>query len=205
MVRSLLEFLLIALVVTLTPGPATANIVRVAIRDGRKSALAATAGNSIAVLAWGALSAIGVSSLIVASEVAYLTLKTAGAVFLAYLGIRSIMHARRNAAEDLSAPAVRRTMDGWRGGLITGIANPKLAVFFIALFPQFLHRGDPVLPYSLAMAATVVTIDLIYFSFLTIVVERARIVVKPKVRAAMERISGAVMVGLGVRLALESK
>ena len=203
--RSVLEFLLIALVVTLTPGPATANIVRVAIRDGRKAALGATAGNSIAVLAWGALSAVGVSSLIVASQVAYLTLKIAGAVFLAYLGIRSIIHARRNAETSIADSPVRRTMDGWRGGLITGIANPKLAVFFIALFPQFLHRGDPVLPYSLAMAATVVAIDVIYFSVLAIVVERARIVVKPKVRAAMERVSGAVMVGLGLRLAVESR
>jgi threonine/homoserine/homoserine lactone efflux protein len=204
-VRSLLEFVLIALVVTLTPGPATANIVRVAIRDGRRAALAATAGNSIAVLAWGALSAVGVSSLIVASEIGYLTLKIAGAVVLAYLGIRSIRHARRSADANLVATPVRRSLDGWRGGLITGIANPKLAVFFIALFPQFLHRGDPVLPYSLAMAATVVAIDLIYFSVLTVVVERARVVVRPKVRAAMERISGTVMVGLGVRLALESK
>jgi threonine/homoserine/homoserine lactone efflux protein len=203
-VRSLLEFLLIALVVTLTPGPATANVVRAAIRDGRRAALAATGGNSIAVLAWGALSAVGVSSLIVASQVAYLTLKITGALFLAYLGVRSVIHARRTAQGRPEA-SVRRALDGWRGGLITGIANPKLAVFFIALFPQFLHRGDPVLPYSLAMAATVVGIDLIYFSFLTIVVERARVMVTPKVRAAMERISGTVMVGLGVRLALESK
>jgi len=126
-------------------------------------------------------------------------------VVLAYLGIRSIRHARRSADANLVATPVRRSLDGWRGGLITGIANPKLAVFFIALFPQFLHRGDPVLPYSLAMAATVVAIDLIYFSVLTVVVERARVVVRPKVRAAMERISGTVMVGLGVRLALESK
>jgi threonine/homoserine/homoserine lactone efflux protein len=202
-VSSPLEFLAIAMVVTLTPGPATANIMRVAIRDGRRAALSATAGNSIAVLAWGVLSAVGVSSLIVASEVAYVMLKIGGAVVLVYLGARSIAHARRTSTDP--EPLPRRRMDGWRGGLITGVANPKLAVFFIALFPQFLHRGDPVLPYSLAMAATVVAIDVIWFSLLTVVVDRAKVVVRPRVRATMERISGAVMVGLGVRLAVESR
>jgi threonine/homoserine/homoserine lactone efflux protein len=202
-VRSPGEFLLVALLVTLTPGPATANIMRVAIRDGRRAALATAGGNSVAVLGWGALSAVGVSSLIVASEAAFLALKITGAAVLVVLGVRSVRHARHHAAE--MRTITRPRLAGWRSGLVTGVANPKLAVFFVALFPQFLSRGAPVLPYALGMATAIVVIDLGWFTFLTIVVERARVVVRPTVRATMERVSGSVMVGLGLRLAAESR
>src|SRR5690349_5964826 len=81
-VRSVWEFLAVAVVVTLTPGPATAMILRVAARDGRRAALSATFGNGAGVLTWGLLSAFGVSSLIVASQVAYDVLRFAGACVL---------------------------------------------------------------------------------------------------------------------------
>ncbi|HEY3630270.1 MAG TPA: LysE family transporter, partial [Jatrophihabitantaceae bacterium] len=90
--RSISEFLVVALIVTMTPGPATATVIRVAARDGRRGALGAVAGNSCGVLLWGALSAVGVSSLILASEVAYDVLRIAGAAVLVVLGLRSLLH-----------------------------------------------------------------------------------------------------------------
>src|SRR5690242_11948390 len=87
--RSIPEFLLVALVVTLTPGPATATVLRVTARDGRSAAYRAVLGHSAGVLMWGLLSAVGVSSLILASRVAYDVLKIGGAVVLIYLGLRS--------------------------------------------------------------------------------------------------------------------
>jgi threonine/homoserine/homoserine lactone efflux protein len=85
------------------------------------------------------------------------------------------------------------------------LSNPKLAVFFIALFPQFLTHGAPVFPYALAMAATVVTFDMLWFSTLAFAVDRARALVQPRVREIFERCTGAVLVGLGLRLATESR
>lgn len=245
--RSIPEFLIIALLVTLTPGPATANVLRIAARDGRAMARATILGNSAGVLIWGVLSAAGVSSLILASQVAYDVLRGCGAAVLIVLGARSLLArhqasaaqqdtpaqatpARTSTAPASAAPAStapassaqagparaagpeqavprrRRGMAaGWRAGFITSLSNPKLAVFFIALFPQFLTRGSPVLPYALGMAAAVVVLDVLWFSALSYAVDRARTLLRPRVQRAMERVTGAVMIGLGVRLALESR
>jgi threonine/homoserine/homoserine lactone efflux protein len=260
--------LIIALLVTLTPGPATANVLRIAARDGRTVARATILGNSAGVLMWGVLSAAGVSSLILASQVAYDVLRGCGAAVLIVLGARSLLARHQARAAEQAAPAAappasgqlspgqasaaeaspaqagpaqagpaqagpaqagpaqagpaqarpaqagpaqavprrRRGMAaGWRAGFITSVSNPKLAVFFIALFPQFLTRGSPVLPYALGMAAAVVVLDVLWFSALSYAVDKARRLLRPKVQRAMERVTGAVMIGLGVRLALESR
>jgi len=201
--RSIVEFLVIALVVTLTPGPGTATILRVAARDGRRAAMSAIVGNSAGVLLWGILSAVGVSSLILASQIAFDTLRLGGATVLIVIGLRSLLHRRRgDESPDQDTP---RRRAGWRSGLITSASNPKLAVFFVALFPQFLTRGSPVLPYALGMAAVIVVLDVLWYSTLAFAVDRARTVLKPRVQRGMERFTGAVMVGLGVRLATESR
>jgi threonine/homoserine/homoserine lactone efflux protein len=91
-------------------------------------------------------------------------------------------------------------------GLVTSFANPKLAVFFIALFPQFVPDGAPVLPVTLGMALLLIAIDLVYFSVLALVVSRARhAVVGSRLARRLERLTGAVMIGLGVRVALEQR
>ena len=201
--RSLAEFLIIAVVVTLTPGPGTATILRVAARDGRRAALSAIIGNSAGVLIWGILSAAGVSSLILASQLAFDTLRVVGAAVLIVIGLRSLL--QRHRGDETAHQDKPRRRAGWRSGLVTSVSNPKLAVFFVALFPQFLTRGSPVLPYALGMAAVIVALDLLWFSTLAFAVDRARTLLKPRVQHGMERFTGAVMVGLGLRLATETR
>jgi threonine/homoserine/homoserine lactone efflux protein len=198
-VHSPWEFLLVALLVTLTPGPATALVLRVAARDGRAAALRSVAGNSLGILMWALLSALGVSSLILASQVAYDALRIGGAVVLIVLGLQSWRH---RAAEPTALPRLRA---GWQTGLITAIANPKLAVFFIALFPQFLGPHTAVLPAALAMGAVIVLIDLIYFSTLAWAVDRLGALTRPRLRRTLERTTGTVMIGIGVSLAVEAR
>jgi threonine/homoserine/homoserine lactone efflux protein len=199
-VHSIPEFFLLAVVVTMTPGPATALVLRVAARDGRRAAFGTVAGNSVGIFMWACLSALGVSSLILASQVAYDVLRVAGACVLVYLGARSLL--RRGQHGESNAPTRGRV--GWRTGLITAAANPKLAVFFIALFPQFLKPGTTVLPVALLMAVVIVCCDLLWFGTLIWAVDRAGTVLRPRVRRAMERVTGGVMVGLGVSLAAEA-
>jgi threonine/homoserine/homoserine lactone efflux protein len=207
--RSLPEFLVIALLVTITPGPGTATVLRVAARDGRAAARGTILGNSAGVLTWGVLSAAGVSSLIQASQIAYDVLRIGGAAVLVVLGARSLAARHRaggkRTQQSQQAQGERRRRAGWRAGLVTSLSNPKLAVFFVALFPQFLTRGSPVLPYALAMAATVVALDIVWFSALTCAVDKARTVLRPRVQRVMEQVTGAVMIGLGIRLAIESR
>lgn len=202
--RSPWEFLAIAIIVTITPGPGTATILRVAGRDGRRAATSAICGNSLGVMFWGALSAVGVSSLILASQIAYDALRIGGAAVLIVLGVRSV--CGREDSEVARRPGREpRAASGWRAGLVTSVSNPKLAAFFVALLPQFLRPGTPVLPIALGMAATIVMFDLVWFSTLAFTVERARKVLGPRLQHRLERVSGAVMVGFGLKLASETR
>jgi threonine/homoserine/homoserine lactone efflux protein len=202
-VRSLPEFALIAVLVTVTPGPGTATILRVAARHGRRAAMSAILGNSGGVLLWGLLSAAGVSSLIVASEIAYDVLRVGGAIVLVALGLRSLL-GRAAVGDDATAVGPGRRA-GWRAGLLTSLSNPKLAVFFVALFPQFLNRDASVLPLALAMAATIVALDIVWYSGLAYAVDRVRTLLRPRVQHGLERATGGIMVAVGIRLATESR
>jgi threonine/homoserine/homoserine lactone efflux protein len=199
--RTLVAFLPVAVVLSLAPGPATAMVVRSAARGGRREAFACTAGNSLGVLAWGVLAAAGLAAVVAASAAVFTAVKLAGAVVLIVLGVQSL--------RGHGAGPVRRARTGGRAlrdGVITSISNPKLAVFYVALFPQFVPAGAPVLASALLMAATIVAVDLVWYSALAYAVARARraFVEGPWARR-VERVTGAVLVGLGIRLALERR
>jgi len=201
MLRTLIAFVPVAIVVTIMPGPATAMVVRSAARGGRREALHCTAGNSIGVLAWALLAAAGLAAVVAASAEVFTGVKLAGAVVLIVLGVQSLRR-RRPAAPD-ARPGGGRAL---RDGLLTSLSNPKLAVFYVALFPQFVPAGAPVLPAAVLMAATIVAFDLVWYSVLAYAVTRARraFVDGPWARRA-ERLTGAVLIGLGARLVLERR
>jgi threonine/homoserine/homoserine lactone efflux protein len=198
--RTLLAFLPVAVLVSIVPGPATAMVVRSAARGGRREAFACTAGNSLGVLAWGVLAAAGLAAVVAASAAVFTAVKLAGAVVLVVLGVQSLRgHASAVRRERSSGRAVR-------DGAITSISNPKLAVFYVALFPQFVPAGAPVLPSALAMAGMVVAFDLVWYSALAYFVARTRrAFAQGPWLARAERLTGGVLVALGVRLALERR
>ena len=201
MTRTLLAFVPVAAVLSLAPGPATALVVRNAARGGRRHALHTTVGNSLGVLAWGCFAAAGIAAVVAASAGLFTVMKLVGAAFLVYLGVQSL---RGRAEPPRPRPLEQRS--ALRDGLVTSIANPKLAAFFVALFPQFVPQGARVLPSALLMACTIVAFDLVWYSVLAYLVARARraFVEGPWLRR-FERLTGAVLVGLGVRLALERR
>src|SRR3954470_13808446 len=122
-------FVPIAALLTVVPGAATAMVLRSSMRGGWRAGVATIAGNEIGVVAWALLSVLGISALVAASEVAFVVLKVAGAIVLVWLGIQSL----RGSAGAVARPVQRPLRDG----VVTSLANPKLAVFFVALFPQF--------------------------------------------------------------------
>jgi threonine/homoserine/homoserine lactone efflux protein len=199
----LIAFIPVAALLSVTPGAATALVVRSAALDGRSHALRTTIGNCLGVLVWALLAALGVAAVVASSVEVYAVVKLAGAAVLVVLGIQSL-RARR-ADPERERPA-RSSGAAFRDGLLTSLANPKLAVFFVALFPQFVPAGTAVLPAALVMAGTIVAIDLVYYSALAYAVARAKraFVEGPWLRRA-ERLTGAVLVGLGVRMALERR
>ena len=199
--HALLTFIPVAALLTVTPGVSTALVVRSAARDGHRAARVIILGNSLAIFAWAVMAAVGVAAVVAASAEAYAVVKLAGAAVLIGLGLQALL---RHRDVDETEPQERGTR--LRDGLVTGLANPKLGVFFAALFPQFVPEGAPLLPMALAMAATIVAMDLAYFSLLAWLVARARhAFVQGQWGRRVERLTGAVLVGLGVRLALERR
>ena len=204
MVHDLPAFLLVALLVVLTPGPATALVIRNALHGGTRAAWATSAGNSTGIFLWAAASVLGFSALVAASEAAFVVLKVGGAVVLVVIGLQALVRARRGVAFDV-AP-VRDARSHYRQGLVTSFANPKLAVFFVALFPQFVPEGDPVAGPTALMATIIVLMDLVYFTVLALLVSRLRrAIVERGWARGMEAASGSVLMALGVRLAFVSK
>lgn len=194
-------FLPIAVLVTITPGAGTANVVRSALRGGWRSGVLTIAGNSLGVVAWGLLSVLGVSALVAASEVAFLVLKITGACVLVWLGVQSLRHAGR----PVDAGSVRFAHP-FRDGLVTSLANPKLAIFFVALLPQFVGDRGSVLPTTLLMIALIVMLDFVWYTTLAVLVSRARAAYSgSRLARRVERLTGVVLIGLGARLALEQR
>ena len=201
MLRALVAFAPVAALLTVTPGAATALVVRSAATGGQRRALATTVGNSVGVLAWGCFAAMGVAAAVAASAEAFTAVKLVGAVVLVVLGLQSLRGHREHGARP--APARGAPL---RDGLVTSLANPKLAVFFVALFPQFVPAGAPVLPSALLMVTMIVGFDLVWYSALAYLVARARrAFVEGPWLARAQRLTGAVLVGLGVRLAFERR
>jgi threonine/homoserine/homoserine lactone efflux protein len=196
-ISTLVSFVGVAVLLSLLPGPATALVIRSAAVHGRRSAFLTVLGNSTGIMFWALASVLGISALVAASEAAFVALKVVGAVVLVYLGVQAI---RKTAADDRE-PGLGRSSSA--AGLVTSGANPKLAVFFIALLPQFVPTGAPVLPWTLAMAAILICVDLVYFTALAWAVTRAKRALVGSRR--IERLTGAVMIALGLRVALESR
>jgi threonine/homoserine/homoserine lactone efflux protein len=206
MFRMLLSFLPVAALLTVTPGAATALVVRNAARGGRRHAFFTTSGNSLGVLGWGCFAAMGITTVVATSAAVFDAVKLAGAVVLVVIGLRSIRRRPEAEAQTSGGPGAVSGRAALRTGLITSLANPKLAVFFVALFPQFIPPGAAVLPSALAMVGVIVALDLVWYSLLAFLVARARraFVAGPWGRR-VERVTGAVLIGLGIRLAFERR
>lgn len=201
----LLPFLLASILVTVIPGADMALVTRQVLVGGQSLARRTIAGNLTGILVHGVALAAGLSALIVASAAAYTTVKLAGAVYLVWLGVQAIRSARRPAPEvDLAGAAPRRA---FLAGLISTVLNPKPALFFLTFLPQFVDPGrGAVLPQTLTLAGIHVVVGLVWLTTYAYLVDRARAALTaPRVKAWLERSTGALLVTLGVRVAVERR
>ena len=199
MPAELLTFLGLAVVVIVTPGPDTALTIRNTIAGGRAAGLGTGLGVASGQAIWTLAAAAGVAALLVASEPAFLALKYAGAVRPS---------AARHAPEP-ALPAVRARLPvrtAWRQGMVSDLANPKMAVFYTSLLPQFTPADGPAFAVLLGLG---VIFSLMTFSWLalyaTAVDRLSDLLGRTGVRRALDAAMGTVLVALGGRLALEKR
>jgi len=201
---------------TIVPGLDTAQVVRSAVTQGRRNGFATAFGIQIGTLIWGAAAALGISALLIASRLAFDVLRIAGAAYLIALGItmlwRSWRRADRPPAESFAEPAGRAAVQAaprrnvlgcFARGITTNLLNPKAGVFYVAVMPQFIPVHSPHLLMGITLAGVHDLEGLTWFTLLITTVHLTRRWLQSKaVHRAMDRITGIVLVGFGVRLAL---
>lgn len=208
---SLPSFALAVLLISASPGPAMALIVRRASLQGFGCAAATVLGLEVGIYAWALLAAAGFAALVAASEVAYLVLRVVGACVLIVLGVRALRSAwRQRRTGDLVEPAVEVGGGGRlraaTEGLVVQLANPKAAVFMIAFYPQFVPADRPLFATTAWLALLQVAIEsALYLSLAAGVARAGEWTRRPVVRRRLEAVSGTVLVGLGLRVAASSR
>ena len=200
-----LVFLSVIALLTISPGADMAVVARSTFVGGRGAALATTLGVMAGCAVWAVASALGVAALLAASEVAYDTLRLVGAAYLVWLGVQSLLAARRGEHGPLAA-AGARSSSPFRQGLLTNLFNPKVAVFYSTFLPQFIGPGDPVLLMSLALAGVHILLGLLWLSLYAWALDRAATRFRgSRLRRTVEAVTGSVLIGLGLRLATERR
>ena len=201
--QALIAFALAAGLLTITPGLDTALVLRTAAVEGPKRAWLAAVGVCFGTLGWGAIVALGLGALLTASEVAFQVLKWAGAAYLVWLGLQLILKPRTRFELSSAGPRAGGDFVWLRRGALNNLLNPKAGVFYVSFLPQFVPAHVPVAPFVMLLAAMHVVMGLIWFAALigaTRPISGA--LQKANVVRWLDRLTGGVFLGFGVRLAL---
>jgi threonine/homoserine/homoserine lactone efflux protein len=199
-----LAFLAISLLLAVTPGPDMALVTKNALAHGPRGVFLTTTGILFALALWVMATAFGVAALLKASTTLFYALKVVGGAYLAYLGIRAWLASREEPADLLAGMKAAPAGSILRQGLISAGTNPKLGVFFVTFLPQFVEPHRPLLPQLLLLGSVFALIGWAWMIVYGLLVARVRdIITAPRVRQWMDRITGTVLIGLGVRLAFE--
>jgi threonine/homoserine/homoserine lactone efflux protein len=206
------SFALVAGLLTIIPGLDTALVVRTAVTQGRRQGFTAALGIVTGLLIWGVATAVGVSALLAASRLAYGAVRAAGAAYLVWLGTAMLWRTRagrrpahRAAASGRSASpgAQDGTLRSWSRGVTTNLLNPKIGAFYVAMLPQFIPAHAPYLLMGLALAGIHDAEGIIWFTALIGAAHLARrFLGSSQAHTIMDRITGTVLIGFGLKLAL---
>jgi RhtB (resistance to homoserine/threonine) family protein len=203
-------FVAVAAVVIIAPGPDTVLVTKNALLHGRGAALATSLGVNTGLAIWSLAAAFGVAAVVRASAFAFTALKLVGACYLAWLGLQALRAAWRREQHDIGGDGARRrgisSLAGFRQGLFSDLANPKIAVFFTGLLPQFVSSRHAVLVPFLLLGGLFVLMTLTWLCAYALLAARvSAVLTRPRVKAALDGFTGAVLVAFGVRLVLERR
>jgi threonine/homoserine/homoserine lactone efflux protein len=195
-------FLLAAVVIAAIPGPGIFYVAARTVSGGRRAGIASTFGTALGGLVHVIAGGLGVSAIILASAQLFTLLKLAGALYLVWLGIRTIREAGHLPTEPTGAIGFKRT---FREGIVVEALNPKTAAFFLAFIPQFLEpaAGHPALQF---MTLGLISVTLNTFADVIVIVAasaaRAGLARRPQLVQCLRQGSGLFIAGLGISLAL---
>lgn len=203
---ALIAFSIAAGLLTITPGLDVALVLRTAAVEGTKKAWLAGLGVCIGTLGWGAIAALGLGALLAASQLAFEILKWAGAAYLVWLGLGLILKPRTKFEIDGGQSAPRSDLGWLWKGALNNLLNPKAGVFYVSFLPQFVPAHVPAAPFMFGLACIHVAMGLVWFAVLIGATRPiAGVLQRASVVRWLDRITGGVFLGFGVRLAMERR
>jgi threonine/homoserine/homoserine lactone efflux protein len=204
-------FLGVSVLVICTPGQDTALTIRSTMLGGRRGGIFTALGVSTGQAIWALATSAGVVAILLASEPVFLALRYAGAAYLVFLGVQSLWaafrpHAPGGATAGRNPQRLLTPRKAYRQGVISNLGNPKMAAFFTSLLPQFAPQDGPAFPTIFALGLLFSLMTLTWLIGYAFAVARARTLLqRPRIRRALDGITGAALVALGLRLATERR
>ena len=207
MFENLAAFVAVSAVVICVPGPDTALIVRNTLTGGRRSGIATAVGIIGGIAVWTLAAALGLAAVLSASEPVFRALQLAGAAYLVFLGLQALASAfsrRSGRLARVSAAGGRLEPNrALRQGLLSNLGNPKIAVFFVSLVPQFVSPGSDSFLALLVLGGIFSAMGLAWLTLYAVLVAKAGELLRGRARRAIDAITGTLLVAFGFRMAVE--
>ncbi len=216
MIGSLAAAVGLLCLLTIAPGPDMAVVMRAALSGGAGPARETAAGVVVGLLVWGLVAVAGLAALLATSAGLYAGVRLAGAVYLVWLGLRTLWRSRPSNADasggsaDPGGPAFeqhdrhpggRRPGGAWANGLVTNLLNPKIGVFYTSVLPQLVPTGASVAAAQGGLGLAHAGLSLVWLTGWGRAVGRSRSLLRrPAVTRSLERVTGLVLVGFGLEV-----
>jgi threonine/homoserine/homoserine lactone efflux protein len=203
-------FLVLSIVVIVTPGPDTMLTIRNSLLGGSRGGVFTAIGVALGQMTWTLATSAGLAALLLASRPAFMAVKLAGALYLVYLGARALLRALWPGGASRSSNRGDRApitdSESLRQGMWSNLGNPKMAVFFPSLLPQFVPKVESTFGTLLALGLIFCLLTLLWLSAYAIAVSRAGNLLRRRgVGRTVDAITGATLVGFGIRWAGERR
>jgi len=197
-----LSFVVICVMGALSPGPSLAIVIKNTLAGGTPQGYATAISHGLGVALYAAITATGIAVIIVQSPLIFSIIQYTGAVFLLYLGIKSLLSKKVNQVFSDEGEQEKVRVNGWRDGFLIAFLNPKLAIFFLALFSQFL-TSDASYDQKIIMTATVGSIDALWYCLVTFTLSRGNIINKLRANShVVDKVTGSFLILLAARVVI---
>ena len=198
-------FVVMCILLIILPGPDTAIATKNTLAVGRTGGFKTMFGTCCALLIHTLAAVVGLSAIIVKSALLFSVFKYVGAVYLVYLGVKTLWALRnKKSTPEISAESKYEGKSCFKQGFLTNLLNPKVAVFFLTFLPQFVDAGsDTFIPF-LIMGITYAILTAVWFlMYIYLLNQISAFMKRPRTQRVMEGLTGTILIGFGLKLALE--